>query len=195
MDWYAGFPFLYFYPPLMFILSVLMSYLIPLNIAFKLVTLFGTFLLPIAMYLCLKNCNQKYPIPQLGLIGGLFFIFVEKFSIYGANLPSTLAGEFSYSFSFALFFIFIGFLIRGLRENRFLILNIILLSLMVISHPLPVVIATLSALVLIFLGKYNKQEYKRRFIYVAKVFFIAFCLTAFWSLPFLAFQPYTSMMH
>ena len=163
----------------MFILSVLLSFLIPLNVAFKLVTLFGTFLLPFALYLCLKNCNQKYPIPQLGLVGAIFFLFIEKFSIYGANLPSTLAGEFSYSFSLSLFFIFFGFLVRGLKENRFLVLNILLLSFMVISHPLPVVIATMTAPVLLFLGERNLKSYKKRFIYLAKVFLIAFCLTAF----------------
>lgn len=194
-DWYAGFPFLYFYPPLMFILSVIWSYLIPLNIAFKLATLLGTFLLPIALYWCLKNCNQKFPIPELGALGALFYIFVETFSIYGANLPSTLAGEFSYSFSFAIFFIFLGFIIRGLNEKKFLILNILLLTLMVLSHPLPVIVAVLTAPFLMFIGQHNKEEYKYKFWYLVKVFGGAFCLTAWWSLPFLAFRSYTSIMH
>jgi len=195
MDWYTGFPFLYFYPPMVFIISVIMSYLMPLNVAFKIATLLGTFLLPLALYWCLKNCNQKYPIPLLGLLGGMFFIFLEKFSIYGANIPSTLAGEFSYSFAFSLFFIFLGFLIKGLNERKYLILNIFLLAIIVLSHPLPVVIAALTAPVLIFTGMHNKAEYKRRLFYLFRVFFFAFCLTAFWALPFLAFQGYTSPMH
>ncbi len=194
-DWYAGFPFLYFYPPLLFIITVLLSFLIPLNIAFKLITLAGTFLLPLALYWCLKNCDQKFPIPQIGALGSLFFLFLEKFSIYGANLPSTLAGEFSYSFSLSLFFIFLGFLVKGLKENKYLILNTILLSLIVLSHLVPVAIAIILAPFLIFLGDHTRKEYRRRFFYLIKVFGLAFCLTAWWSLPFLAFSSYTSMMH
>jgi len=111
-------------------------------------------------------------------LGALFYIFVETFSIYGANLPSTLAGEFSYSFSFAIFFIFLGFIIRGLNEKKFLILNILLLTLMVLSHPLPVIVAVLTAPFLMFIGQHNKEEYKYKFWYLVKVFGAAFCLTA-----------------
>ncbi|MFA5722197.1 MAG: hypothetical protein WC940_01250, partial [Candidatus Paceibacterota bacterium] len=50
-DWYAGFPFLYFYPPLLYYLTAILSYVIPLNIAFKLITLAGTFLLPLTIFL------------------------------------------------------------------------------------------------------------------------------------------------
>jgi len=192
-DWYAGFPFLYFYPPLLYYITTLLSYTIPLNIAFKLITLLGTFLLPITIFFCLSFLNFKFPIPSLGALLSLSYLFLEKFSIYGGNIPSTLSGEFSYSFSFALFFLFIGLLVKGIKENRYLIPNIFILSLMVLSHPFPVIVAVLFAMI-IFLQSMVKKEAKRVFLYLAKVFGFAFGLTAFWSLPFLGLLSYTSKM-
>src|SRR4029077_7817570 len=44
---YCGFPLFQFYFPLPFILIALPSYVIPLNVAFKLGTQLGTFVLPV----------------------------------------------------------------------------------------------------------------------------------------------------
>jgi len=112
---------LYFYPPLLFVFSVILSFFIKLNVAFKLTTLLGTFILPICTFLCLKFLKFKKPIPEIGLLAGLAYVFCEAFSIYGGNLPSTMAGEFSYSFSFSLFFLFIGLFTKGLEENKYLL--------------------------------------------------------------------------
>jgi len=192
-DWYAGFPFLYFYPPLLYYITVLLSYLVPLNIAFKLITLLGTFLLPLTIFLCLSLLDFKFPIPSLGALLSLSYLFLEKFSIYGGNIPSTLSGEFSYSFAFALFFLFIGLLIKGIKENRYLTINIFILSLMVLSHPFSVIVAALFGAFL-FLESIIKKQTKKVFSYLVKVFGLAFGLTAFWSLPFLALLSYTSKM-
>ena len=192
-DWYAGFPFLYFYPPLLYYITVILSYVIPLNIAFKLITLAGTFLLPISVFLCLLFLGFKFPIPSLGALLSLAYLFLEKFSIYGANIPSTLAGEFSYSFAFALFFLFIGLLVKGIRENKHTISNIFVLSLMVLIHPFSVIVSVLVGFI-VFVQSIIQKEAKRVFLYLIKVFGIAFSLTAFWSLPFLVLLPYTSKM-
>jgi len=192
-DWYAGFPFLYFYPPLLYYLTTILSYVIPLNVAFKLITLAGTFLLPISVFLCLLFLGFKFPIPSFGALLSLAYLFLEKFSIYGANIPSTLAGEFSYSFAFALFFLFIGLLIKGIRENNYLKSNIFVLSLMVLIHPFSVIVSILVGFI-IFIQSIIQKEAKKVFFYLAKVFGMAFALTAFWSLPFLALLSYTSKM-
>ena len=192
-DWYAGFPFLYFYPPLLYYTTILLSYVIPLNIAFKLITLLGTFLLPLTVFLCLLFLDFKFPIPSLGALLSLSFLFLEKFSIYGGNIPSTLSGVFSYSFAFALFFLFIGLLVKGIKENRYLVINIFILSLMILSHPFSAMVAVLFA-VIIFLQSVIKKEAKRVFLYLIKVFGLAFGFTAFWSLPFLSLLSYTSKM-
>ncbi len=190
-DWYGGFPFLYFYPPLLFVFSVVLSFFIKLNVAFKITTLLGTFILPLCAFLCLKFLKFKKPIPEIGLLAGLAYVFCEAFSIYGGNLPSTMAGEFSYSFSFSLFFLFIGLFTKGLEENKYLLWNILILATMVLSHPFPVIGAVIYAFFAVFLGSNIKQ----RIFYTLKTFVFAFLLTGFWSIPFLYYHEFTSTMN
>ncbi len=195
-DWYVGFPFLYFYPPFLYYLTDILSLFIPFNIAFKIITLLGTFLLPIAIYLFLSFLDFEFPIPSLGMVLSLGFLFLEKFSIYGGNIPSTLAGEFSYSFGFSLFFIFIGLLFKNIKNKTFTPFLLIILSLMAIVHPFSVIIAVLvGVLILIFsLITRGTQEMKQLFFYLLFIFGLAFGITAFWSLPFIALMSYTSKM-
>ena len=192
-DWYAGFPFLYFYPPLLYYLNDILSFIIPFNVAFKIITLLGTLLLPLAAYLCLHLLDFQFPIPSLGAVLSLGYLFLEKFSIYGGNIPSTLAGEFSFSFGFALFFIFIGLLFRDLKKKGPSFLTIIILGLMVLVHPFSVIVAILVG-GLIFLGAIFWREAKKTFWLLIKIFGLAFSLTAFWSLPFIALLGYASKM-
>jgi len=185
-DWYYGFPFLYFYPPLLYIFAVILSYFIPDNISFKIITLLGTFIMPLTSFLSLKILNKKTKTEIAGILS-LFFLFLEQYSIYGGNIPSTLAGEFSYSFSFALFWLFIALMKKGLEEKRFLFLNSLLLSLMVLSHPIPVI---LSLIVMPFFLFFNFKN----IFYIIKVYGLAFIFTSWWSLPFLFYFDYTSAM-
>lgn len=192
-DWYAGFPFLYFYPPLLYYLTDILSFAIPLNIAFKLITLLGSLLLPLSVYLCLHLLEFDFPIPSLGAVLSLGYLFLEKFSIYGGNIPSTLSGEFSYSFGFALFFIFIGLLSKTLKDKRFFVITTFILALMVLVHPFSVIAAILVG-GLMFLGAAIAKEAKKTFWLLIKIFGLAFSLTAFWSLPFIALLGYASKM-
>ena len=89
-DCTAGFPFLYFYPPFLFYLTSIFTHFFPINIVFKLITLLGTFCLPLAIFLCLKLLKFEFPIPHIGALFSLNYLFLEKFSIYGGNIPSTL---------------------------------------------------------------------------------------------------------
>ena len=40
---------------------------------------------------------NSFPIPELFAFAGLAFLLDESFTIYGGNLKSTMAGEFSFS--------------------------------------------------------------------------------------------------
>jgi len=72
--------------------------------------------LPLTIFLCLSFLDFKFPVPSLGALLSLSYLFLEEFTIYGGNIPSTLSGEFSYSFAFALFFLFIGLLVKGIKK-------------------------------------------------------------------------------
>ncbi len=107
---------------------------------------------------------------------------MTSYSIYGANILSTLAGEFGYSISFALVFIFLGTLHRGLERSRydwlFAVNGLILMSL-VLSH-----IVTTIALCIVAPSLLLLHRRWRAVGYMAAVFGLGFCLTAFWGLPF-----------
>jgi len=201
-DWFAGFPFLYFYPPLLYVLTIFLSYFLPLNIAFKLITLLGSFLFPISIFLALKILKSEFPIPLLGSVLAIGYLFLEQFSMYGGNLPSTLAGEFSYSFSFSLFFIFWALIVKDISSSdfRFKILPVIVLFLMVLSHPFPVIVSVLSSVFLVIskikwlIQKEKRKDFSFLCFYLIRIFLVGFLLTAFWSLPFVALLGYTSKM-
>ena len=192
-DWYGGFPFLYFYPPLLYYLADILSAFISFNVAFKLITLLGTFLLPLVIFIFLKLLKFEFPVPIIGALFSLSFLFLEKFSIYGGNLPSTLAGEFSYSFCFALFFVFWGLLYRDLEKQKINPLTIFILALMTVSHPFSVIVSVFVAF-LVFIGSIFIKKTKEVFKILLLTFGLGFGLSAFWSLPFLMLLGYTSKM-
>src|SRR5665811_1443987 len=86
---------------------------------------------------------------SLSALGASLFLFTESFSIYGGNFLSTLAGEFGYSLSFALGFLFIGMMHlaieKGSKFNWLFILNCFILMTIALSH----VLTTICLLVIL----------------------------------------------
>ena len=189
-DWYSGFPFLYFYPPLLYIITVLLSFIIPLNIAFKLVIIFSVLLFPLAFYLCLKWLKFKSPVPELGIILSPFLIFLEKYTIYGGNLPSTLSGQFSHTASIALLFIFIGLFVRGFENGKY-IATLLTGTAVILTH-------SISGLIMIFIMPFLsfslKGDIRSILLYTASVFIGIFLLSSFWTLGLVHYRDYSGTM-
>jgi len=185
---YAGFPLFYHYFPLPFLLIVLASYLIPLPVAFKLGTVIGTFLLPLAAYYAFRKLRYPFPIPICAAILTLPFLFMEANSMWGGNIPSTLAGEFSYSLGIALLFFFFGSLYDGIRNNTKLLLNGILVALMALSHGYAVIFSIVIGSYFLF----NRAAFRRNAWYLIRVFGLGFLLSSFWLIPFLFTLPYVT---
>ena len=114
----AGFPMLQNYFPLPFFLMALLSWVIPLEISFKLITVLGTFLLPPCTYLFFRFLRQPFPVPVMAAVFTLPFLFMEGNSMWGGNIPSTLAGTFCYSLGFALAILWLGLLYRAITEQK-----------------------------------------------------------------------------
>jgi hypothetical protein len=188
--WFAGFPLFQFYFPLLFVLSVLISYIIPLQISFKIVTVLGTFLLPITAFLCMKIMKFKFPIPALAAIFTLAFLFNEGNSMWGGNIPSTLAGEFSYSFSLSLTILLFGSLYSNIQKKKNLIKNSLLLATITITHIYTTLFLLASSL--FFLLEKNVRKIFEKSFYIFKICFIAFSLIGFWLIPFVLKLKYTT---
>ncbi len=188
---YAGFPILQFYFPLPFLTMCLLNLLIPLTVAFKLVTLLGTVLLPVTAWAFLRLVRCPFPGPGLGAALTIPFLFNTANSMWGGNILSTLAGEFSYSLGMSLALLMLGVLYRGCTENKWLILSALMVFLVGFSHGYALLFAeAMSAWLLL-----TPRHFLQRAAYLAKVYLLAFCLLAFWLLPLLAYGQWTTPYH
>src|ERR671918_58736 len=192
--WFAGFPMLHFYFPLVAAFQALVSFVIPYEIAFKLGTLLGIFFMPVGAHLMLKLMRFDFPIPIMGSIMIVSFLFMDSYTILGGNIPSALAGEYSFSLSIGLCMVFLGLAYRSATERGSSpLLAAVILAAAVLSHLIPVMVTLLVFPLVIFWGARARgiSVVARRF---AVVLGVAFALTAFWSIPFLARLGYTANM-
>jgi hypothetical protein len=182
MQWYAGMPMFTFYLPLPFLLIAVLNFVLPYTVAFKLATVAGVFALPLVAYAYGRLFRLRSPFALLAVVFSLLFLLMESYSIYGGNILSTLAGEFGYSISFALTFLFLGTLYRGLERSRFdalFALNGLILMCVVLTH-----VVTVMALVLVAPSLLLLHRRWRAVLYLAAVFGLGFLLSAFWGIPF-----------
>ena len=185
---YAGFPLFYHYFPLLFIFIVFISYIIPIEIAFKIGTILGILIFPLCVYLCFKFLKYKFPIPIIASVFSIVFLFNEGNSMWGGNIPSTLAGEFSYSFSFAIMVLFFGSLYDGIKSKNKICFNAFLIFLIGLSHGYTLIFTGVIAVFFIFTIK----SFWNNFKYLFKVFSLAVLLLSFWFIPFLKNLPYVT---
>lgn len=189
-DWYAGMPYPTFYFPLPTLLIVLLDVFMPYGIAMKLVTVLGLVTLPIAAWAFGRLAGMRHPGPTCLAVATLPFLFDRTFTIYGGNIASTLAGEFSFSISLSLALVFLGVFARGLDTGRHRALAAGLLAATALCHLVPVLFAIVGALVFTVM----RWDGRRLLRFSLPVWVTAACLGAFWSIPFLFRLPYTNDM-
>jgi hypothetical protein len=190
--WYAGMPMLTFYFPFPFLLIAILDWFMPYELAFKMITILGVFILPATAYAMGRLWRVRRPFPIMAAAFAMVFLFMESYSIYGGNILSTLAGEFGYMLSFALVFLFLGTMFRGMEKPQFnmlFVLNCLILMALALSH-----IVTTFVLVFIVPGLLLVNLRWRSLGYLAAVAAVGFCLTAFWSLPFAGNLEWTAHM-
>ncbi|MBI4018647.1 MAG: hypothetical protein HY364_00150 [Candidatus Aenigmarchaeota archaeon] len=187
--WYAGFPMFVFYFPMAYLLIALISYIIPFNIAFKLVTVLPAFLMPLCAFFGMKKLEFPFPLPAITALFILPFLFLENFSMYGGNIPSSLAGQFSFAISMALSLFFLCSLYQGIQKSGSIPSNSLLLAIMSLFHLIPVIMAVLSSSYFLLSGRITEN-----LKYLFKVYALSFGLAAFWALPLLANVGYSVSM-
>ncbi|MDQ2754210.1 MAG: hypothetical protein M3R71_01525, partial [Actinomycetota bacterium] len=188
-DWYAGFPALTYYFPLPIVAIALVSYVIPYDVAFKLVSIAGLVTLPIAAWAFGRLSRMAFPGPACLAVATLPFLFSRDFTIYGGNIASTMAGEFSFSISLSLALVFLGLVARGLETGKGRALAAVLLCATALCHVLPTFFAVGGAIVLTAM-----RPDLRRLRWTVPVFAAGGLLAAFWALPFELRLPYATDM-
>jgi hypothetical protein len=185
---YGGYPIFQFYFPLAFLCIAGLATVMPLTIAFKLGTVLGTFLLPVCAYASLRLLRVPFPGPALGALTPLCFLFMEANSMWGGNVPSTLAGEFALSLGLALTVLFFGTLRWTMDTGRGALWNGLLVALIGLSHGYTLLWAGFSSLVELVA---TRRWWTRVGILIV-VHGLAILLMAFWLVPLIVYAPWTT---
>ena len=187
---YDGFPLNTFYFPLPDTLAALAGYVIPFNIAFKLVTILGSVMLPVAAWAFGRLAGLERPRPAVLALATLPFLFDQTFTIYGGNLFSTLAGEYAYSLGLSLALVFLGVAIRGMRTGRMRVSAALLLAACVLCHVLTALFAVVGALVVLVVVGFTR----RRLWWMVCTVGVGVLLVSWWVVPFVTEQAYSTSM-
>lgn len=143
--WYDGYPDYTFYFVLPDVLVALAAHAVPYDIAFKLGTVAGSVLLPVAAWAAGRLFGLRRPVPAALAAATLPFLFDYTWTIYGGNLFSTLAGEYAYSLSIAFLLLFLGLFAHGVRTGRHRALAALALAACLLSHVVPGLFALVGA--------------------------------------------------
>jgi hypothetical protein len=206
-DWYDGFPVYTFYFPLPGLITVIFNAVASYDVAFKLVTVLGTLTLPVCAWAFGRMAGLRDPGPGCLAAATLPFLFEPSFSIYGGNILSTLAGEFSFSLSLSIALLFLGVVSSGLRTGRHRALAAVLFAATLLCHLIPAIFAGAGAVVWLLLdadvtrglrgglrGRLARRRWRGRMVWGIVAGAVGVGLTAWWLVPFATGQAYTTNM-
>ena len=191
-DWFAGYPVYYFYFPLPPIITSLLSFLFPFSISFKTMVLISQVLLVISIEMLMRNNSKEFSFYGFGV--GLLYLLTESFTIFGGNLASSLAGQYSFTYSIAFANFSIFYLLKSNHRYSTEIASL-LIGLSVLSHLIPFMIY-----LPIFAYYFLKSDAKINIKISAFLFFLfiamRFSISLFLNLEFttnMTYTPYTQL--
>ncbi len=189
MDWYAGMPAYRFYMVLPALAIDFVDIVLPYGVAMKFISVLGLVTLPVCCWAFGRLANFRHPIPELFAFAGLAFALDESFSIYGGNLKSTMAGEFSFSIALSLAMLGLGLLAAGLRTGKYRVWASVLIAAACVSHGIVLIFVVGAALIfsLVWIDR-------TRLIYPATVGITSLLLIMWWVGPFLLDHAYMTDM-
>lgn len=189
MDWYSGLPIYRFYMVVPALMIVLLDVVLPYGIAIKIIAVIGILTLPYATWLFGRFAKFAYPLPELFAIAATIFLFDESFTIYGGNIASTMAGEFSFSISLSLAMLGFALLAKGLDAGKHRVSAAIIISLSALSHGIVLLFVFGGAALMLVV--WNRRESLQ---FGAKVIALAVLLSSFWVIPFVTSHAYMTDM-
>ena len=183
-DWFGGYPLYYFYFPLPAIVTFFLNLIFPFGIAFKIMVVLSIILVVYSIEKLMRKTSNQISI--YGATAGLFYVFTESFTIYGGNLASTLAGQFSFGYSLAFANLSIFYLLKSNNNFRFPISSIFL-ALCLLSHLIPFII---YSPIYAFYWLSRKQNFNQKILSIS----IFLALVSRWSTSLIMNLEYTTNM-
>jgi hypothetical protein len=190
-DWYAGFPIGQYYFPIPSVMVALLNTIMPYDVAFKIVTVSGPIMLPAAAYVFARGMRMPFPAAPAFAIAAFGMLVQERtdWNIYGGNIASTLAGEYSFEIALAFGLFALGALAYTLDTGRRRWLPAVLIAAAVMSHIVVAIFVVVAALFI-----WLVRSPKRTWPLAVAVGGVGLLLTAVWSFPLLGQQAYTQSM-
>ena len=189
MDWYSGLPVYRFYMVVPALFIVLLNVILPYGVAFKIVAVAGIVTLPLCCWAFGRLARFAYPIPEVFAVIGLVYLLDESYTIYGGNVASTMAGEFSFSISLSFAMLAFGYFARGMQTGKHRVPAAVFMALAVLSHGIVAIYVAVGLLLMALL--WVDRTRWRWFVTTAG---IGSLLSAFWILPFLLNHAYMTDM-
>jgi len=181
---YAGYPQNTFYPPLYHYLTALISFLVGLPLALKLVNVGSVLVLPLSFYYFARKIKLSASESAVATLLMMLPIVTLPIHSGGTLYSSFFVGLGANALSLPILFFYLGKLADEL-DLRNLMVSSLLLSLIILSHFITGVMAV--AMAAIFLLYRNKIE---SFLFTLAHFVITFLLCGFWLVPFFAYINY-----
>ena len=214
--WFAGFPIFYFYFPLPSLVIVALDLALPYGVAFKTVTVVGLVALAPATYFLVRSMGFARPVAAVAAAAGGVYAFMETPTpnIFGGTIASSLAGEFSYSWSFAFSLVYLGCLLRAVHDDRrYFVGAAAALAGTALCHVIPTMGVVFASLIVLLATLFvqvarsgwwgrlrtgSRPEGARSGLswwIVPGTWAVGFMLAAFWALPLIIRLRYTTEMN
>ena len=191
-DWFAGYPAYYFYFPLPPTIVAVLSPIFSFGIAFKIMVVASLVLLVFSIQKLVsnENINSLY----FGFTAGLLFLLTESFTIFGGNLASSLAGQYSFTYSLAFGNLSIYFLTKSNLKNS-IFYSSICISFCILSHIIPFII--FIPIYAFYFINYKSEILKKISSFLIFLFLtIRFSISLFTNLEFttnMTYSPYSNI--
>ncbi|MEY3656391.1 MAG: hypothetical protein RL114_749 [Actinomycetota bacterium] len=189
MDWYSGLPAYRFYMVVPALAIVLLNVILPYGIAFKIIVVLGLVAFPYCAYFMGRIAKLAYPLPELMVVGATMFLLDESFTIYGGNIASTMAGEFSHSIALAFSLLGLGLFARVLEDGKHRGWAAVCIAMSALSHGIVLIFVFGGAVVMMALYR-DRQRLRAGTTTIG----VAILLSAFWVVPFLGGHAFMTDM-
>ncbi len=187
-SWFGGYPRFYFYFPLPTLAIAGLASVLPLAVAVMLVVLAGPFLTPLAAGALVVATGGTSTGAVVVATGSAFFLLSHALGLAGGTLEAAVVGEFSYGLAFPLGLLYLASLppLFRRRTASAFALSSLLLAGTALSHVLVTGVVVLASTVL---------ARKRDGWWLIGSWVAAFCVSAWWTLPFLWYRGEMSSLH
>ncbi|MCC6953317.1 MAG: hypothetical protein IT290_04300 [Deltaproteobacteria bacterium] len=194
-DFWAGFELFQFYFPLSYLAGGLLSTVIHPYIAFKLITVVGSVLLPLSFHFMVRGMGLSRVSGVIAQLCAISFLYTDAHRMWGGNVFSALAGMIGNSWTFIFVPLAIGELFRARAQLRFSATFAFLAAAAALSHFYGFLLLLLFGVVFAAVDLVEilrgRLDIRRLIPFYASAIAGA-GLIAWWLIPLVFYKPFSS---